>query len=73
MYPDYQGEIWVILQNEGKIALFINKHDQIAQLLILLCVIDKVQKGEPLALLTFRRGERVSGSTNEITAIGTKV
>ena len=59
MDPDYQGEIWVILQNEGKIALFINKHDQIAQLLILLCVIDKVPKGEPLTLLTFR-GERVS-------------
>ena len=28
--PDYQGEIWVILQNEEKNDLFINKHDQIA-------------------------------------------
>ena len=72
MDPDYQGEIWVILQNEGKDALFINKHDQIAQLLILPCVIGKVQKGEPLTLLTFW-SERVSGSINEITAIGTKV
>lgn len=34
--PDYQEEIQVILQNEGKDDLFINLHDQIAQLLILL-------------------------------------
>ena len=72
MDPDYQGEIGVTLQNEGKDALFINILDQIAQLLILPCVIGKVQKGEPLTLPTFR-SERVSGSTNEITAIGTKV
>lgn len=25
--PDYQGEIQVISQNEGKDNLFINKHD----------------------------------------------
>ena len=39
MDPDYQEEIQVILQNEGKDDLFINQHDQIAQLLILPCVI----------------------------------
>ena len=25
--PDYQGEIQLILQNEGKDDIFINKHD----------------------------------------------
>lgn len=69
MDPDYQGEIWVILQNEGKNDLFINKHDRIAQLLILLCVIGKVQKGEPPTLLTVRV-DGGFGSTKEIHVTG---
>ncbi|TEA30084.1 hypothetical protein DBR06_SOUSAS18210013, partial [Sousa chinensis] len=35
---DYQGEIKMILQNEGNNDLLINKHDRIAQPLILPCV-----------------------------------
>ena len=42
--PDHQGEIQVILQNEAKDDLFINKYDQITQLLILSCAINKIQK-----------------------------
>ena len=67
----YPGEIWVILQSEGKYDLFINKHDWIAQLLIFPCVIGKVQKGEPPILLMVRADEGF-GSTNEIHAIGVK-
>ena len=59
----YPGEIWVILQSEGKYDLFINKHDWIAQLLVLPCVIGKVQKEEPPFLLMVRDDEGF-GSTN---------
>lgn len=52
--------------------LFINKHDQITQLLIFPCVIGKVQNGEPPTILTVR-DDGMFGSTNEIRAIGAKV
>lgn len=63
--PDYQGEIQLILQNEGKDDIFINKHDWIVQLWIISCVIFKIQKGEPPNLLTVR-GDKGFRTTNEI-------
>ena len=62
----------MILQNEGNNDLLINKHDQIAQPLILPCVIGKVQKGEPPTLLIVR-GDGGFRSTNEAHSIGAKV
>ena len=52
--PDHQGEIQVIVQNEGKDDLLINKCDQITQLLVLPCAIDKIQKQEAPTLFTVR-------------------
>ena len=50
---------------------FINKHDQITRLLILPCVIGKVQNGEPPIVLTVR-DDGMFGSTKEIDVIGAK-
>ena len=51
---------------------FINKHDQITRLLILPCVIGKVQNGEPPIVLTVRDDGGFE-STNEIHGIRAKV
>ena len=70
--PDYKGEIQAILKNEGTNNFFINKHDWITQLLILLCVIGKVHNGGPPTILTVG-DDGGFGSTNEIHAIRAKV
>lgn len=62
----------MLLQNEGNNDLFINKHDQIAQLLILPCVIGKVQKGQPPTLLTVKV-DGDFGSMDEAHSFGAKV
>ena len=50
--PDYQGEILVILQNEGKDDLFVNKPDSNGPIADFSNVNGKVQKGDSPTVLT---------------------
>uniref|UniRef100_A0A8C5MXE5 Deoxyuridine 5'-triphosphate nucleotidohydrolase n=1 Tax=Leptobrachium leishanense TaxID=445787 RepID=A0A8C5MXE5_9ANUR len=60
---DYQGEIKVILKNNGSSDLIVHAGDRIAQLLVIPIYGGKVQKGSAPTSLT-ERGEAGFGSTN---------